>query len=124
MGRNRTAMTPRVLQAPNLVTKIIAATLAAAVGTLTLLLVWAVAVPNGPDLCAAVMPPIRNCFESQRMHAAGWWSAAAALATASVIALELFRSGRWRATRIVAWTGFALVSAATVVASAWIPALA
>ncbi len=117
-------MTSRVLQAPSVVMKIVAAIVAAVVGTLTLLLVWAVAVPNGPDLCAAVMPPIRNCFESQRMYAAEWWSAAAAVATASVIAIELFRSGRWLATRIIAWTGFALVSAATVVASAWIPALA
>lgn len=86
--------------------------------------IWAVAVPPGPEVCALTYPGPRNCFVADRVSAAIVWTTAL-----GVLALALalvFVLGRIRRPAVVV-SGIVLVviaSAASYSAVAWIPALA
>lgn len=101
------------------------AALAVLLATASLVLVWAVAVPVGPDVCAAIYPPPRNCFESDR-------AATGTLLTVLLVVLAVATTiiallARTTGLRRVAVVGVALLAVALLLSYplvAWIPALA
>lgn len=89
-----------------------------------LALIWLVAVPLGPEVCALSLPGPRNCFVSQRLDAAPLPTIVIVLLAAASIAICLIWSRR---ARVLRWVATITLVAATVGAYllvAWIPALA
>lgn len=99
-----------------------AAVLALAVATV--ILIWAVAVPVGPEVCALTYPGPRNCFTVDRISAAIVWTTV--LGVLSIALLLVFILGRTRRPAVIvsALVLVAVASACSYVAVAWIPALA
>jgi len=96
-------------------------------GAVSLAVIWLVAVPTGPEVCAAVMPPARNCFSGDRVSKAVITTIIlAAVLIATVVAAWLMASGR-RFAGAVAVIGAIALAVAPFTAYlwvAWIPALA
>lgn len=90
----------------------------------TIALIWLVAVPNGPAVCAAVYPAPRNCFEIDRVQIGVVVTALVALVGIATVLLALSKSS---GARPFAVGGVVVLAAAPFVAYllvAWIPALA
>lgn len=124
MGEQQAAVLKEVSGVPKAWSKAIAMILAIGLAAIALLVIWLVAVPNGPEICALSMPGPRNCFDGDREHSATLASIAVVLVAALTIALQLVRPKLWPAIRAVAWATLALSPAWAYVVSAWIPALA
>ena len=88
------------------------------------IVIWAVAVPVGPEVCALTYPGPRNCVAADRISAGIVWTTVLGVLT---IALSLaLMLGRTRRRAVVA-AGLVLVAVASIasyLAVAWIPALA
>lgn len=91
----------------------------------SVLVIWVVAVPVGPDVCAAIYPPARNCFEADRAAKGAILTlvlAVLALAT-TIVALLPRTQGRGR----LMLAGLVLLGVGLLISYplvAWIPALA
>ncbi len=114
------------LSAPAVATAVALALVAVAATAL----IWLVAVPVGPEVCALSMPAPRNCFAHDRIVAAATATpvlAVIALAlAAAVIATETEYVDR-RARNLARAAAPALlivVATGAVISTAWIPALA
>lgn len=90
---------------------------------LALALVWLVAVPIGPEVCAASLPGPRNCFISDRVQAA----VLPTLVTVAIAVLSLVviaRPSKRRSITVISVIVLLVVALASYVLVAWIPALA
>ena len=99
--------------------------LAVLLAAASLVLIWAVAVPLGPEVCTAIYPPARNCFESDRAAMGTLVTVlVVVLAVATTIIALLARTpgfGRIAVVGVVLLAVSLLLSYPLV---AWIPALA
>lgn len=99
--------------------------LAVLLATASLVLIWAVAVPVGPGVCAAIYPPARNCFESDR---AAMGTLLTVLLLVLVVATTIIALlARTTGLRRVAVVGAVLLAVGLLLSYpfvAWIPALA
>lgn len=96
----------------------------AALALVAVIVIWAVAVPVGPEVCALTYPGPRNCFAADRFSAGIVWTAV--LGVLTIALLLVFMIGRTRRPAVIV-SGIILVAVASItsyVAVAWIPALA
>lgn len=87
-----------------------------------ILLLWAVAVPSGPEVCGLVYPAARNCFTDDRIKAGALWSTVLGVLYVALL-LVAFVARR----RVFVVAGIALLvltSVTAYIAVAWIPVLA
>jgi len=110
-------LTARVVSWPAVATIGLTALASAAV-------IWLIAVPFGPEVCALSLPGPRNCFTSQRIQAA--FLPTLVIMTIAVLSMAAALV-RPRVSRVVSSVAVALLLAMTVIAYAlvaWIPVLA
>ncbi|MCR2792380.1 hypothetical protein NQ156_04815 [Microbacterium sp. zg.Y625] len=116
MTKEPGVLTARVVSWPAVATIGLTALASAAV-------IWLIAVPFGPEVCALSLPGPRNCFTSQRIQAAFLPTLAIMAIAVLSIAVTLVRP---RISRFVSFVAVLLLLAMTVIAYvlvAWIPAL-
>ncbi len=88
-------------------------------------LIWWVAVPVGPEVCALTMPGPRNCFAHDRQVAATVWTVVIAVACLAAILATVVLSRRRSWVVGAGIVLLLLVSVAGFAAAAWVvPALA
>ena len=90
----------------------------------TIALVWFIAVPLGPSVCAAIYPPARNCFWSDRLEKGLVVSVAVVVIYIATVTLALMKNRRHHKLVV---SGVALLAVAPILsylAIAWIPAFA
>lgn len=101
------------------------AALAVVLAAASLVLIWAVAVPVGPGVCAAIYPPARNCFESDRAAMGTIVTVLVVVLAVATAIIALF--ARTPGFRRIAVVGVVLLAVSLLLSYpfvAWIPALA
>lgn len=88
------------------------------------ILMWAAAVPFGPDVCRLTYPAPRNCFALDRVSNGIAWTVVLILVTTAVLLATSAARARRRAVLVSGLFTLAVVAGASFTAVAWIPALA
>ncbi|KAA9150985.1 hypothetical protein F6B41_19335 [Microbacterium lushaniae] len=91
---------------------------------LALAVIWLVAVPLGPDVCALVLPAPRNCFTSDRVQAAIAPTVLVILLAIVSTLTAIFAPQARRGIAIAGPVVLAIIAALSYLLVAWIPAFA
>ena len=93
-------------------------------GLAAIVLIWAVAVPVGPDVCRLDFPGPRNCFVADRTSAGIVWTVIVGVISAAMLLVSIVAQRRRRLLVILGAVALVITVGASYLAVAWIPSLA